>query len=54
MIGGVIVDNTKKVAVVNNRTVEPGDQIDDDLVIADIQEDGVTFLLENVHITKKW
>jgi Tfp pilus assembly protein PilO len=54
VIGGVIVDNTKKVAVVNNRTVEPGDQIDDDLVIADIQEDGVTFLLENVHITKKW
>lgn len=54
VIGGVIVDETRKVAVVNNRTVEPGDQIDDDLVIADIREDGITFVLDNVHITKKW
>lgn len=54
VIGGLIVDSARKVAVINNRTVEPGDQIDDDLVVADIQEDGVTFVLDSVHITKKW
>lgn len=53
-IGGVIVDPRRKVAVVNGRAIEPGDPIDDDLVVADISEDGVTFVLQNVLITKKW
>ncbi len=54
VIGGVIIDVRRKVAVVNGRTIEPGDLVDDDLVVADIFEDGVTFVLEDVQITKKW
>ncbi|MBI3820287.1 MAG: type 4a pilus biogenesis protein PilO [Planctomycetes bacterium] len=54
VIGGVILYEDRKAALVNGKTVEPGDSIDDDLTIADIHEDGVTFVLDSVEITKKW
>lgn len=53
-LGGIIVEPQRKVAVVNNRTMEPGDSVDDELTVADISEDGVTFVLDEVQITKKW
>lgn len=54
VIGGIVLYEERKAALVNGRTVEPGDLLDDDLTIADIHEDGVTFVLDNVSITKKW
>lgn len=54
VIGGVILYEDRKAALVNGKTVEPGDSIDEDLTISDIHEDSVTFVLDNVQITKKW
>jgi Tfp pilus assembly protein PilO len=53
-IGGIVLYENRKAALINGRALEPGDALDEDLVVADIQEDGVTFVLENVQITKKW
>ncbi|MFN0207552.1 MAG: type 4a pilus biogenesis protein PilO [Planctomycetota bacterium] len=54
IIGGIVLYEDRKAALVNGRTVEPGDSLDEDITIADIHEDGVTFVLDSVHITKKW